>query len=202
MNCAIILAAGNSTRMGEPKVLLPLGGTTVLGHIVGQIARSAIDEIYVIVGSQEERIREAVAEHRVVVVRNPDHNEGMLSSVRCGLRALPPASTGVLIALGDQPRIVPSVVDTLLAALPSSGRGIVVPVHERRRGHPLVFASRYIPEVLERHDATGLRGLLSAHPRDVLEVEVPDDSVLSDMDSPSDYERERRRYERDGRSTT
>lgn len=194
MNCAVVLAAGSSERMGRAKVLLSFAGKTVIGHIVDQIASSVVDRIYVVVGSEGERIREAVSGHEVTVVRNPDHHEGMLSSVRCGLHALPRAATAVLVVLGDQPRITPSVVDALFSALSISGKGIVVPVHQGHRGHPLVFRSRYIPEVLDRYDPVGLRGLLAAHPDDIAEVDVPEDSVLSDMDTPADYEREWSRH--------
>jgi molybdenum cofactor cytidylyltransferase len=113
----------------------------------------------------------------------------MLSSVRCGLRALPESCEAVLVALGDQPGIREDVVRAVLQAFAASGKGIVVPVHEGRRGHPLLFASRYVAEVLSKHDDVGLRGLLAEHPGDVFELPSPSPCVLSDMDTPEDYRR-------------
>jgi len=192
MKCAIILAAGKSDRMGAQKVLLPLRGTTVLGHIVDRIARSAVERIFVVVGHEGERVAEALRGAPASIVKNPDHEAGMLSSVRCGLRALPEECEAVLVALGDQPRITTEVVDAMARAFSSGGKGIVVPVYRGERGHPILFAARYRNEILERHDDVGLRGLLAAHPDDILDLEVADAAVLSDMDDPDAYRREQR----------
>ena len=96
----------------------------------------------------------------------------------------------VLVALGDQPAITAELVNAMLRAFATSGKGIVVPMHAGERGHPLLFARRYCEEVLIDYDAVGLRGVLMAHPEDVLEFDVPSSAVLSDMDSPDDYRRE------------
>lgn len=204
MKCAIVLAAGRSERMGARKVLLPFGASTVIGHVVDAIARSSIDRIIVVVGSDPEPVAKAAAGglrgRPASIVSNPDPDAGMLSSVRCGLRAVPPQCEAVLVALGDQPRIATAVIDAVVRAFDRSGGGaergaIVVPVHRGRRGHPLLFAVRHRAEVLERYDAVGLRGLLAAHPGDVLELELEDAAILSDMDAPADYLRERNAYE-------
>jgi molybdenum cofactor cytidylyltransferase len=120
----------------------------------------------------------------------------MLSSVRCGLRALPPDCEAVLIALGDQPSITADLVARIVHAFYASGRGIIVPVHGGKRGHPLLFSARYSQEVLTRYDDLGLRGLLRAHPEDVFELPADSASVLSDMDYPEDYQREQDRLRR------
>jgi len=196
MRCAIVLAAGRSARMGTQKVLLPLGGAPVIALIVDRLGRASIDRILVVIGHDSDRVVEALRGRPVTIVVNPDPGAGMLSSVRCGLRALPPGCEAVLVVLGDQPRISPEVVDAMLRAHEeeSAGaavkKGIVVPIHGGRRGHPILFSARYRDEVLERFDGVGLRGLLAAHPDEVLELEVADASVLSDMDTPEDYRRE------------
>jgi molybdenum cofactor cytidylyltransferase len=190
MICAIVLAAGRSRRMGTQKLLLPLAGTTVIGHVVDQLLASVLDDIYVVTGHQADRVGAELAGRRVHVVVNADYEAGMLSSVRCGLRALPRACEGVLVALGDQPSITSALVNEMVRAFAAGESGIVVPVHEGRRGHPLLFSVRFADEVLTRHGDVGLRGLLRAHPDDVLELPGGSEAVLSDMDYPDDYRRE------------
>jgi molybdenum cofactor cytidylyltransferase len=190
MNWAIILAAGLSRRMGAPKVLLPMGGSPVILRIVDVISRSRVDGILVVVGRERDRIAEALRGREVRIVENPDPEGDMLSSVRCGLRALPEGCESVLVVLGDQPRIAPETIDALIDAHRAHRKDIVVPVRGGTRGHPLLFAARFGPEILERFDGVGLRGLLAAHPEELLEVEVSDPSVLCDMDDPEDYRRE------------
>jgi molybdenum cofactor cytidylyltransferase len=114
----------------------------------------------------------------------------MLQSVRCGLTALSQEATAVLVALGDQPAISGDVIAKLVGAYRNSDRGIAVPTCGGKRGHPLLFSTRYRDEVLTQHDGRGLRGLLEAHPDDVLEVIVDEFSVLADIDLPEEYERD------------
>ncbi len=190
MNAAIVLAAGRSRRMGAPKVLLPFGPGTVIAHIADRIAASSVDRIVVVVGPEGDRVADALRGRPASIVVNPDPEKAMLSSVRCGLRALPEGCDAVLVALGDQPAVEAALIDRLIAARAGSGKGIAVPVHGGRRGHPLLFAASYGPEVLERYEDTGLRGLLAAHPDDIVEVPASDAAVLSDMDTPEDYRRE------------
>ncbi len=198
MISAIILAAGRSRRMGVQKLLLPFGGKAVIGHIVGEILRSPVDRAYVIVGPDAARVTAALASHRVEIVANPDAGGEMLSSVRCGLRALPPDAEAVLVALGDQPSITADLVGRMVGAFRQSARGIVVPVYGGQAGHPILFSTRYRQEVLSRFDDEGLRGLRRAHPEDVLKLVAPDSSVLTDMDYPADYRRELARLTADG----
>jgi molybdenum cofactor cytidylyltransferase len=179
-----------------------IGQGTVIGRIVDQISKSRVDGIIVVVGAERERIAEALRGRDVKIVENSDPDGDMLSSIRCGLRALPDGCEAVLVALGDQPRIAAETIDAMVhayemcraqdagSASDAHRMEIVVPVHRGGRGHPVLFAARYSSEILERHDGTGLRGLLGAHPEDVLELEVPDPTVLCDMDSPEDYRRE------------
>jgi molybdenum cofactor cytidylyltransferase len=190
MSCAIVLAAGESRRMGAPKLLLPFGTTTVIGHVVDQLLRSRIDEVCVVAGHQANRIAQELAGRSVFVVDNPDYQAGMLASVRCGLRALGQSCEAVMVALGDQPAITSGLVDQLLEAFATAGQGIVVPLYRGRRGHPVLFSARYRDEILTRYDDVGLRGLLHAHPGDVFELGVSSAAVLSDMDNPEDYRRE------------
>jgi molybdenum cofactor cytidylyltransferase len=191
MICAIIPAAGQSRRMGVQKHLLPFGVTTVIGHIVDQLRQGGIDEVCVVVGHQADRIAAALAGRPVHIVHNPDYRQTeMLSSVRCGLRALPKACEAILMALGDQPSITAELVRAMTESFSAAGKGIVVPIHGGQRGHPLLFAQRYCGEILTGYEEVGLRGLLAAHPEDIFELHVATSAVLSDMDYPEDYRRE------------
>jgi molybdenum cofactor cytidylyltransferase len=190
MICAIVLAAGLSRRMGVQKLLLPFGGKTVIAHIVDQLLESMVDKVYVVTGHQAERISRELSGRPVSTVNNPDYESGMLSSVRCGLRALPEQCRGVLVALGDQPAITSKLVDRMLQSFAAAEKRILVPFYDGKRGHPILFSEVYREEILTHYDSVGLRGLLHAHPDEVFELAVSTSAVLSDMDVPQDYRRE------------
>lgn len=190
--CAVILAAGRSTRMGTQKLLLPWEGSTV----IGQIARAVVDagpvETRVVVPAEHEPIQAALAGLPVRLIVNPDHESDMLASVRCGLRDLPPDCEAVLVAPGDHPGISAELIGRMLAALADPRGGMVVPVHGGRRGHPLLFRAGFVPSVLTKFDDLGLRGLLQAHPDQVIELAVDEPAVTEDIDTPEDYQRPRK----------
>jgi molybdenum cofactor cytidylyltransferase len=187
MNCAIVLAAGRSRRMGAPKLVLPFAGSTVVARVVDAMLGAPVDAVVVVIRPGDTRVRGALVARCVVFVENPEPEGDMLSSVRCGLRALPSAAEAVLVSPGDQPSLKPGLIREMLLAFRANDRGILVPVHRGRRGHPLVFAARFREELLTSHDGTGLRGLLQTHPADVLEWPTPDAVVLEDLDTPDDY---------------
>ena len=187
---AVILAAGESHRMGAQKLLLPFGGVTVIEHIIDQLLNSAVDKVFVVTGHESNRIADQISSRAVTVVNNPDYQKGMLSSVRCGLGALPAECEKVLVALGDQPAITTELVNEMIGSLTTTDKGIMVPVYNGRRGHPILFSVRYCQEIRTHYDEVGLRGLMRAHPDDVFELEVSTATVLSDMDYPEDYRRE------------
>ncbi len=195
MIVAIVPAAGLSNRMGTQKLLLPFGGTTVVGHVVDRLLASAVGEVRVVVGHEGGRVAGALAGRPVKIVVNPDCEKGMLSSIRCGLRDLPPECEAALVALGDQPSLTSELVDRMARSFAVEGKGILVPSLGGKRGHPVLFSASYLDEIRTRFDGVGLRGLLRAHPGDVFELEVEDSAVLSDMDYPEDYRREIKRFE-------
>ena len=198
MICAIVLAAGCSRRMGTQKLLLPFAGKMVIAHIVDEVLASPVSEVFVVLREDSEAVSAALVGRRWTAVVNPDPDGDMLSSVRCGLRAVPPGCEAVMAVLGDQPAITSGLIGEMTRTFATCGRGIIVPVHTGRRGHPLLFSSRYCEEILTAYDNLGLRGVLQAHPDDVFELNVPTPSVLSDMDQPADYVRELNRL-REGR---
>lgn len=186
---ALVLAAGRSRRMGTQKLRLPVGGRPVIARIVDEVLAGPVDQVFVVINADGAGITAALAGRRVGFVLNADAEGEMLSSVRCGLAALPPACNAVLVVLGDQPALTADLVSRLVLAFQTSRLGLVVPTVGGKRGHPLLFAMRYRDEVFQGYDEVGLRGLLQAHADDVCEVEVSTPGVLDDLDVPADYRR-------------
>jgi molybdenum cofactor cytidylyltransferase len=175
--------------MGSQKLLLPFGKTTVIGHVVDELLRSELDGVYVVVGHEGKRISEELSGRHVTIVTNPDYKLGMLSSVRCGLRALPETCDKVLVVLGDQPAITSELVNQMVQSSSTTDKGILVPLYRGKHGHPILFSICYRDEIVTSFDDAGLRGLLQAHPDDIFELTVSTPAVLSDTDSPDDYRR-------------
>jgi len=190
MICAVVLAAGLSSRMGAQKLLLPFGGKTVISHIVEKILASNVDEVYVVAGHQADRTSTELSGLDVSIVNNPNYESGMLSSVRCGLNNLPEKCRAVLVALGDQPSVTAELINQMLQAFEQTEKTILVPLYQGKRGHPVLFSRQYHDEIMTDYDEVGLRGLLHGHPDEVFEMPVSTASVLSDMDYPEDYRRE------------
>lgn len=189
---SVILAAGESRRMGAPKMLLPFRGRTVIETVVRTAAASRTDGTLVVVGARGPEIARSLDLCAVRIVRNPAFRDGMLSSVQAAVRALPPEAEAAVIMLGDQPSIPAAVVDRLIAARAAGRAGIVLPAFRGRRGHPVLIDLKHRSEILALPPGSGLRDLVRAHPDDVLEVPVRTSAVLRDMDLPEDYRRERR----------
>jgi len=187
---AMILAAGESKRMGKPKLLLPYGEKTIIETIVETIVSSNVENTLVILGSGREKIEEKIKNSPVKIVYNRDFRSGMLSSVQCGFKALPEETRAVLVVLGDQPKISADVINKLIDAYKSTGKGIVLPVYKKERGHPVLIDVKYGEEVENLSPEVGLRGTVYNHPEDILEVEVETPSIFQDIDDESDYKRE------------
>ncbi len=187
---AMILAAGESKRMGKPKLLLPYGEKTIIETIVETVVSSNVENTLIILGSDREKIEEKIKNSPVKIVYNRDFRSGMLSSVQCGLKALPQETRAVLVVLGDQPKISADVINKLIDAYKSTGKGIVLPVYKKERGHPVLIDVKYGEEVENLSPEVGLRGTVYNHPEDILEVEVETPSIFQDIDDESDYKRE------------
>ena len=188
MTCAIVLAAGKSQRMGTQKLLLPYAGHTMIARVTDAFLFAPVDLVYVVVPPGTLTIRTALAGRAVTFVENPDPAGDMLSSVRCGIRALPAQTDIILVSPGDQPALKSTLVRDMLEAFRRTGSKILVPIHNGRRGHPLAFRSEFRQQILTRFDGTGLRSLLLAHAPDVTEWETTDSAVLQDLDTPADLQ--------------
>lgn len=189
--CALVPAAGMSTRMGSPKQLLPFGGKTVLQTVVDTLLEANLDGILVVLGHRADAVRDSLAERPVLFHLNPDYRNGMFTSILCGLSALEKSADAALIALGDQPNVRASVVRKVAAAYRKGNKGIVVPVYHGKRGHPaLVDLGRYLSEIGSLTGEDGLKPVMRGNPDDTLEVAVADEGVLRDIDTPEDYRAE------------
>lgn len=192
---AVVLAAGMSRRMGEPKVLLPWsGGKTILEHILQQLILTRAEPIIVVSGNRADAVRQIAEQMGVQWVHNPDYERtDMLTSLKHGLRAMPDSVSAALVVLGDQPRIQPRIIGQVLAAY-AEGRGtIVAPSYQMRRGHPILIDRRFWQELLALPDDAAPRDVINVHADQVAYVVTEDDSVLRDVDTPEDYREERRR---------
>lgn len=201
---AIVLAAGLSRRMGEKnKLLQPVGSMTVLERVLAALSRSGLSSIVVVTGHEAERVQAVVAgldaAARVRCVHNPDYAEGLSTSLRVGIAALSAgggagpgqaACDGALICLGDMPRVTSAHVEALLAAFdPSDGRELIVPTYNGQRGNPVLWSSRYFPELQQLQGDSGARSLLERHADVLCYVPMPDDGVTIDVDTPDALKR-------------
>jgi molybdenum cofactor cytidylyltransferase len=183
---ALVLAAGQSRRMGrQNKLLAQLDGRAMVTHVVDAMLASRAAPVIVVTGHEADEVRAALGERPVEVVPNPRYAEGLSTSLKAGLAALPDDADGVLIGLGDMPRIKPQQIDRLIAAFdPLEGRAIIVPTVRGKRGNPVLFATRFVPEMLQIGGDVGARHLIGEHDDEVVEIEMEDDAALLDIDTP------------------
>ncbi|MHB8628610.1 MAG: selenium cofactor biosynthesis protein YqeC, partial [Aggregatilineales bacterium] len=190
---AIVLAGGLSSRMGQPKMLMPWDNRPVLNTILGRLRNLRLDDTVVVTGHAADRVRTAAMSDGVRCVHNPQYNTGeMLSSLQTGLRALGPQIAACLVVLGDQPQMEARVVSEILTAY-AEGRGMIVaPSYQHRRGHPILIGHEFWQEILDLPPGRAPRDVINAHSDVTAYVDVANDSILRDIDTPEDYARERR----------
>ena len=173
--------------MGTQKLLLPVGDQTLIETVISNVMQSEVDSILVVTGADHEKIRKVIDPLHVDVCHNENHESGMLSSVMCGFDALPDDTDAALVYLGDQPGITPAVTNAVIEAYNESLHGIVIPVYNHHRGHPLLVDFKYRNEIKRLDLEEGLRALMHHFPEDVLEVEVDEPGILIDIDTKEDY---------------
>jgi len=184
---AIILAGGESRRMKVPKLLLPFKGKTLIEEVIKNVSASDVQKIVVVLGAEFETILKTISGLPVTYIYNDNYGKGMFSSVICGFRSLPDDFKAVLVFQGDQPMIQPQTINTVIKAYHESGKGIVIPVHSKKRGHPILLDKKYRNEVEKLNAEEGLRSLAAKFHDDVMEVNVDAPEILRDIDTQEDY---------------
>ena len=184
---AIVLAAGRSSRMGtRNKMTATVGGLPMVVRAVDAALASAAALVVVVTGHQREAVEDVLAGRAVHVVHNPAYAEGLSTSLKAGLAALPAEIDGALVCLADMPRVSAADLDRLIAAFaPADGRAVVVPTHGGRRGNPVLWDRRFFAEMQRLAGDVGAKHLIGTHASSVAEVEMPDDSALIDVDTPA-----------------
>ena len=188
---AVIAAAGRSTRMGEPKQLLPWGSQTVLAAVATHLAAAGAAPVICVVGHRAAEMIAALGDAPARLVTNPDYLQGeMLSSYQTGVRHLLAHSVpvlGTLLALGDQPHIPVDVIRTVLDQAHRTPDSIVIPSYTLRRGHPFYLPAALWQGLLSLHGDQTLRTLLQRYAAHIVYVNVDTDAILRDLDTPDDY---------------
>jgi molybdenum cofactor cytidylyltransferase len=183
---AILLAAGSARRFGGEKLLFQWRGRPLFEHALDALTSSpGIGTAIVVV---QPRFPAPRGWPRCRFVVNPDHEEGMGSSLRAGVRAAPEDADAYLVALADMPRITPELIASLIACYVAAGKPIVVPVHRGRRGHPVMMSRELREPLLAITGDVGAREIIHAHPEWVGEFETGDEAVVFDVDVPEDLE--------------
>ncbi len=188
---AVVLAAGQSSRMGgRNKLLLPLDGETVLHRTVRTVLAAGVQETVVVTGHQGREVMRAVVDLPVTLQPNLRHEEGQMRSVAAGVAALAHATDAILVCPGDMPLLTADDLRVLMEAFCAhSEHSIVIPRHGGERGNPIVFASAYAPEVAAGRRLIGCRKLAQQYPEETWYFEADHDRYTTDLDTPEDYRR-------------
>lgn len=191
MIVAVILSAGESSRMGRPKALLPIDGETFIEKIVGALKKTRADRVFVVLGHNAEEMKRQIEHLPVEILVNPDYKLGQLSSLQAAVRRLESEADcdGMLVHLVDHPYIDPALVEAMIEQFYQSGKLIVVPRHGGKRGHPVIFSRKLFPELRAAPMDQGAKAVVHAHRGETLEIETEGAGITIDIDTPELYRR-------------
>ncbi len=192
MIVAVVLSAGESSRMGQPKALLPFDGRTFIETIIAALRRSRVGEIVVVLGHNADEMKSRLEHLPATLVINRDYRNGQLSSLQTAIRYLIGSASaskidGILVHLVDHPYIDPALVDRMIESFYASEKLIVLPRYGSRRGHPVIFSAALFGELLEAPLDEGAKSVVNHHRPDTLEIETDDAGVTIDIDTPDEY---------------
>ena len=190
----VLLAAGMSTRMGQPKQLLPFGRSTVIETVIETLLASQLVEVMVVLGHQRQQIYQQIEPkltvHRLRFIDKLDYRAGMLTSVQAALKQISPSSPAFALMLVDQPLITAGTINQVLEAHRSTTIPITIPQYRSRRGHPAIFDGQFIAEILALDwEGRGMKEILDRHREQIHYLPVETARILRDMDTPQDYQR-------------
>ncbi len=183
---AVVLAAGRSRRMGGPnKLLAPVGGKPLVRIAVEAALRSSASHVVVVTGHEADKVADALTGLDVTLVHNPDYAEGLSTSLRAGIAAVPEAADAAAVCLADMPGVTADIIDRLIGAFdPAAGKLIALPTHKGKRGNPVLWGRRFFAALSAIHGDVGARHLIGEHADAVAEVELDDAAVTRDVDTP------------------
>lgn len=185
---AVVLAAGMSRRMGTPKQLLRIGSETILERTLNNVRASNVSEIILVLGYAADEVRKTVAMQGLKVVINPDHQQGMGTSLRSGLAAVSAGATAALIVLADQPGVSSETLNHLIEGHQEHKPQVIIPMYQGFRGNPVLLDRSVFTEVQALKGDVGCRGIFGDHTEDILKLPVDDPGILLDIDSQDDLE--------------
>jgi len=188
MIAGLILASGQSKRPSGVKPLLVHESAALLERVVQNIRSAKLDPLIVVLGVEARRVIQKIPLGGLKVIINPQPSLGLSSSIQRGLAHLPPRSSGLMIAFGDMPLVTTETVSLLIDEFSKNKKGIVAPVYEKRRGHPVILDLKYLDELLALRGNLGAGAIVDAHPKDVHEVKVRSDEVLIEVGTHEDWE--------------
>ena len=189
MIAAVVLSAGESSRMGRPKALLPIEGETFIGRIVASLKQTQVGKIVVVLGHNSDLLAAAIRPLAVEILINPNYQLGQLSSLQVAVRNLLPDADcdGMLVHLVDHPYIDASLVDRMIQQFYESKKDIVVPRCRGKRGHPVLFSRALFGELLDAPIDQGAKAVVNAHGNGTLEIDTDEKGITVDIDTPELY---------------
>ena len=189
MIAAVVLSAGESSRMGRPKALLPIDGQTFIERIVDALKKTSVGKVLVVLGHNASKLKVRLAHLHLQILINPDYKLGQLSSLQVAVRNLQsdPDCDGMLVHLVDHPYLESSLVEEMISRFYESEKLIVVPTCRGKRGHPVIFSRKLFEELLRAPLDQGAKAVVNAHRDETLEMETGEEGITVDIDTPELY---------------
>ena len=195
MIVAVVLSAGESSRMGQPKALLPIDGQTFIERIVAALKQTKVGKIIVILGHNARELQSKISHLPVEILINTDYKLGQLSSLQLAVRYLQPDldCDGMLVHLVDHPYLAPALVEEMIRRFYETKKRIIVPKFHGKRGHPVIFSNALFDEILSAPMEEGAKAVVNAHRAETLEIETAEEGIAVDIDTPELYQQHVRR---------